>query len=440
MDHLAANNHPAAMLEEIENSEQGSGFVPDANENIIQIDQEHINDKGQKEKVILDNKDVSSIGKVYFARIPSFYTFPDENNKDVTEKEQLIKHAPESVREFLKLLRIYQHSVLTKDDIQEFNEIVFEKKTIPDTHLLRSAHAYNSNLRKRLQSANIKEMENKKGNSEEDSLRTEVLKTESSSREDVFQSEHKIKDYVDTTSTSALNQHVGTSIESQSSPEEIQEEGSFGDNEENYLGSGESDDELKASFSEVDWKIDEDKHDQYYSGVRYLQGHNIGNMEDEDIEYISEDKKFPTLRGQYLPKVDIEDYDWEPENFKEKVANVDSEDDASFVRKIESEDVIGKESYETKSKTNDEPENYKELAEIKESEDDASYIRKIESEDVLGKESDETKSKTNEDDSIKINEYDHNAKENENVKLDKVHVESKVKTNWYESRPEHCVC
>ena len=225
-------------------------------------------------------------------------------------------------------------------------------------------------------------MENKKGISEEYSLRTEDWKTESSSREDVFQSEHKVKDYVDTTSTLPLNQYVGTSRESQSSPEESQEEGSFGDNEENDLGSGESDDELKASFSEIDWKIDEDKHEQYYSGVRYLQGHNIGNMEDEDIEYISEDKKFPTLRGQYLPKVDIEDYDWEPENFKEKVANVDSEDDASFVRKIDSEDV-------------------------------------------LGKESDETKSKTNEDDNIKVNEHGDNGKETENEKLDEVHVESK---------------
>ena len=29
MDHLAADNHLAAMLEEIEHSEQGSGFVPD---------------------------------------------------------------------------------------------------------------------------------------------------------------------------------------------------------------------------------------------------------------------------------------------------------------------------------------------------------------------------------------------------------------------------
>ena len=160
MDHIAVKNHPAAMLEEIENSEQGSGFVPDANENIIQMDQEPRDDEEQEEKVIIDNKDASSVGKVYFARIPSFYTFPDESTKDVTEKEQLIKHAPESVREFLKLLRIYQNSVLTKDDIQEFNEFIFEKKPIPDTHLLRSTHAYNSNLRKRLQSANIKAMEN----------------------------------------------------------------------------------------------------------------------------------------------------------------------------------------------------------------------------------------------------------------------------------------
>ena len=38
MDHLAAENHPAAMLEEIENSEQGSGFVQDTNKNVIQID------------------------------------------------------------------------------------------------------------------------------------------------------------------------------------------------------------------------------------------------------------------------------------------------------------------------------------------------------------------------------------------------------------------
>ena len=134
-----------------------------------------------------------------------------------------------------------------------------------------------------------------------------------------------------------------------------------------------------------------------------------------------------------MTKVDIEDYDWEPDNFKEKLTNEDSEDDASFVRKIESEDVIGKESYETKSKTNEEPENYKELAENKESEDDASFVREIESEDVLGKESDETKSKTNED------EYDHNEKETENEKFDEVHVESKVKINWYESRPEHYV-
>ena len=53
MDHVAVENQQTAALEEIENSEQGSGFVQDTNENIIQIDQEPVSnyDAEQEEMV-----------------------------------------------------------------------------------------------------------------------------------------------------------------------------------------------------------------------------------------------------------------------------------------------------------------------------------------------------------------------------------------------------
>merc|ERR1719233_1810576 len=79
----------------------------------------------------------------------------------VTEQRQLIKHAPKSVIEFLKLLKTYQNSVLTKDDIQEFKEFMIEKRPIPNRRLLRGKHAYNSNLRESLQSANIEGIDGK---------------------------------------------------------------------------------------------------------------------------------------------------------------------------------------------------------------------------------------------------------------------------------------
>merc|ERR1711887_447324 len=130
----------------------------------IQIYEKKNNAKKHKSLI----QEETPAGKVYFARVPSFYTFPDNEKNPVTEQKQLIKHAPKSVIEFLKLLKTYQNSVLTKDDVQEFKEFMIEKRPIPNRRLLRGKHAYNSNLRESLQSANIegiddKNVMNKKG-------------------------------------------------------------------------------------------------------------------------------------------------------------------------------------------------------------------------------------------------------------------------------------
>jgi len=138
----------------------------DHNVRVIANDQHTRGGRGEKHPEIsglvnvaeaVTNEIAPSLGKVYFARVPSFYTFTDmaKNNRVLKDQKQLIKHAPKSVAEFLRLLKTYHQSVLTKDDIQEFDEFLFEKKPIQNRHLLRGEHAYSSNLRQSLQSASI---------------------------------------------------------------------------------------------------------------------------------------------------------------------------------------------------------------------------------------------------------------------------------------------
>merc|ERR1712168_714623 len=149
-------------LQEKQNVKQQGGVDTNNLENQIYVKKNN----AEKHKSLI--KEEIPAGKIYFARVPSFYTFPDNEKTQVTEQRQLIKHAPKSLVEFLKLLKTYQNSVLTKNDIQEFKEFLIEKRPIPNRRLLRGKHAYNSNLRESLQSANIegideKNVMNKKG-------------------------------------------------------------------------------------------------------------------------------------------------------------------------------------------------------------------------------------------------------------------------------------
>jgi len=95
-----------------------------------------LQDKGKKHEEIRK-------GKVYFARTPSVYTLPVKK----TEEFSIDSSKPRNAREFLQLLRISQHHYDLPGDDDDMNRFDFSglnEEVI--MNLLRSTHAYDSNL------------------------------------------------------------------------------------------------------------------------------------------------------------------------------------------------------------------------------------------------------------------------------------------------------
>merc|ERR1719357_909617 len=305
-------------------------------------------------------------GKIYFARVPSFYTFPDNEKNPVTEQKQLIKHAPKSVIEFLELLKTYQNSVLTKDDIQEFKEFKIEKRPIPNRRLLRGKHAYNSNLRESLQSANIEGIDDKnvmnkkrvnhmdmsqveanamtkavtskgvdKGQKPEDEEVVLTLEEGSGVEEESEHSdEDEEKDAADKRRASSGERKIVHFEKEVSSTDERSgvDEGQGPEGEEEVLTLEEeigveeeqehsdersfenTNDKEMRSENELDYQKEgkgnseqETVDAHYHIGERYISENNIGIGEGDEID-ISEEEKSATLRGEHLPNKDLDSY------------------------------------------------------------------------------------------------------------------------------------
>eukprot|EP00092_Neocalanus_flemingeri_P000881 GFUD01000938.1.p1 GENE.GFUD01000938.1~~GFUD01000938.1.p1 ORF type:complete len:1259 (+),score=360.25 GFUD01000938.1:95-3871(+) len=95
----------------------------------------------------------SSSGKIYFARRPSLYTLPEKKVETfAVKKDSFPQKTPKNVDEFLKLLRIYHdsHAASYKTD-SNFNEDKFTEENTTDSQLLRSTHAYNGKLATQLE-------------------------------------------------------------------------------------------------------------------------------------------------------------------------------------------------------------------------------------------------------------------------------------------------
>jgi len=109
----------------------------------------------ESKTAIIERENLSK-GKVYFARVPSFYTLPNRVSSQETEKNNnLRKHDPKSIAEFIKLINLYGKNVLKKKEAEEFKEFMLEKLPIPNKKLLRSTHQYATDIRQTLGSAQL---------------------------------------------------------------------------------------------------------------------------------------------------------------------------------------------------------------------------------------------------------------------------------------------
>ena len=257
-------------------------------EDSVNLETQPNEDKNNVDKPNFPSQEEAPAGKIYFARVPSFYTFPDNAKNTVTKQKQLIKHAPKSVIEFLKLLKTYHNSVLTKDDIQEFKEFMIEKRPIPNKHLLRGKHAYNSDLRESLQSANIEKI------NEEN-----VMDEKESKHMDLGNEEALI-----------LGEGSGMDEEQEFSSEEnvrnTNDKEILSDTELDYHKEGEAN--SKQEIVDV----------HYSTGERYLSENIIGIGEGDEID-LNKEEKSATLRGEHLPNTDLENHGMDFSNTKSTV-------------------------------------------------------------------------------------------------------------------------
>jgi len=115
-----------------------------------------IKTSNDESKTVVIEKENMSKGKVYFARVPSFYTLQNRASSQETEKnDNLRKHEPKSATEFIQLLELYGKNVLKKKEAEEFKEFMLEKLPIPNKKLLRSTHQYTKDIRQTLSSAQL---------------------------------------------------------------------------------------------------------------------------------------------------------------------------------------------------------------------------------------------------------------------------------------------
>merc|ERR1712106_539209 len=115
------------------------------------------------------SKPKQSDGKIYFARVPSFYTLPEkETNPLLQKRNNVLKNPPKNAKEFLQLLRIYNRYRSIED---ENNSIVTEEHLTPEqttaNNLLRSTHSYLRHLGKQLERKTNSESENDMNNASE---------------------------------------------------------------------------------------------------------------------------------------------------------------------------------------------------------------------------------------------------------------------------------
>jgi len=289
-----------------------------------EVDSGNLETQTNKNKNNVDEPNSSSqeetpAGKIYFARVPSFYTFPDNAKKPVTKQKQLIKHAPKSVMEFLKLLKTYHNSVLTKDDIQEFKEFMIEKRPIPNKHLLRGKHAYNSHLRESLQSANIEEINEEK-----------VMDEKESKHMDLGNEVDKEQEYFSEEEASILETGSGMDEEKEFSSEENVKN----INDKEILSDTELDKEGEANSKQETF----DAH--YPTGERYLSENFIGIGEGDEID-LDKEEKSATLWGEHLPNINLEKHGMGFSNTKSTVKENSEKDTYSTSIEKENSKSVG---------------------------------------------------------------------------------------------------
>merc|ERR1712106_573846 len=112
---------------------------------------------------------MGSDGKIYFARVPSFYTLPEKETKPLLQKRNnVFQNPPKNAQEFLQLLRIYNQYRSIED---ENNSIVTEEHLSPEqttaNNLLRSTHSYLRHLGKQLERKTNLESKNDMNNASE---------------------------------------------------------------------------------------------------------------------------------------------------------------------------------------------------------------------------------------------------------------------------------
>merc|ERR1712106_300991 len=112
---------------------------------------------------------MGSDGKIYFARVPSFYTLPEKETKPLLQKRNnVFQNPPKNAQEFLQLLRIYNRYRSIED---ENNSIVTEEHLTPEqttaNNQLRSTHSYLRHLGKQLERKTNSESKNDMNNASE---------------------------------------------------------------------------------------------------------------------------------------------------------------------------------------------------------------------------------------------------------------------------------
>jgi len=289
----------------------------------------------------------SYTGNIYFARIPSFYTLSGGTDNSEPHRNQIIRHSPKSLNEFLELLRMYQPNLLTREQIKQFSQINFNKKTFPHNQLLRSTHTYNGNIRNDLHSIkgkevgkikgagksteNEQEMEQSDNNDGNDGKINETKKETGNKQEQEqsinnidslkFENEFQEKNMVkydhenikeegdsfeqSVNSLEKDKEKVDIGYKPLDSDESISEE----DVVENSLEDIESNNQIAESNVrdiEQEHKLNGDNQKSLFYGVRYLNpNREADTIEDEQIN-INEKTQESVFRGHHLLETDLD--------------------------------------------------------------------------------------------------------------------------------------
>jgi len=140
------------------------GDEPVTSETMLVV--EHSLDTADSEEKIKEVKSVAkpskSERKVYFARVPSLYTIPEKQNKQLTGGKGIsLQQHPKNAKEFLKLLRIYHQETFPQEGAtKNFFDGNHDPEDSTESKLLRSTHSYLKHLEDKMIQKNHSKSDN----------------------------------------------------------------------------------------------------------------------------------------------------------------------------------------------------------------------------------------------------------------------------------------